>query len=147
MEHDLFTHMIEQHGLTLLESELEEIKTLCRPPKPYPFKTENEPELKWVFPSKSITPIEVEELKKKFENFAKNMDFDWEYTWNWIEDNCLSIKGEVAEIPSDEEIEREGLERFELYCEELDGYIAGAKSMRDKLTTSRNSSIEREEKE
>jgi hypothetical protein len=44
----LFEHMSNDHGITLLESEMDAIADIILPPKPYPCTLGNEPELKWI---------------------------------------------------------------------------------------------------
>mgnify|MGYP001255324702 CR=1 FL=1 len=41
----LFEHMMNEHGITLLDSEMMEIEAIILPPKPYPYKLNNEPKL------------------------------------------------------------------------------------------------------
>jgi hypothetical protein len=45
----LFDHIWDNYGKTLVDDELQEIISICQPPKPYPYTADNEPELKWVF--------------------------------------------------------------------------------------------------
>ncbi len=59
----LFDHMSNEHGITLLESQIDDIADIILPPKPYPYTLGNEPELKWVV---EITNEEIMEWSKEY---------------------------------------------------------------------------------